>query len=165
MTDKYKTTFNYLLTHKVMPRMFFSNLDFFYETIVTDPENMQVFMRNCMQVAIDMTEKHPDIEPAFQIEEFTMDLFGASVEKGVISIIIPNCERDCDCLVVAFPCMRGMARYFTCELSTNPLNGDIFYIIGEWTEEGEGYSHSNYGYINVEKSENFPKKVIEAVYG
>jgi hypothetical protein len=165
MPELYKTTFNYLLTHRVIPHLFFKNLDFFYETVLTCPESMQSFMQNAVQTAIDIAKNNPDIEPGEPINDFPMKVFGDSIEEGVISVLIPNCNTDCDCAIIAFPCVRESARYFTCELSSNPLTDETFFITGEWTLNDEGYNHSNYGKIDVSNTENFPMKIVEIVYG
>ena len=168
MSNQYKTTFNYLLTHKVIPHMYFSNLDFFYETVITNPKNMKIFVNNCIVTAIEMAENNPDIEPgtnpAWAAEDFNMELMGISVDKGIILVQIPKCGEICDCLFVAFPCMRVDARYFTCELSSNPLTGAAFYIAGEWVPERYNYSHSNFGEVASNKK-SFSDKVIKIVYG
>ena len=169
MSNQYKTTFNYLLTHKVMPQMYFSNLDFFYETIITKPKNLKIFIHNCMLTAIEMAENNPDIEPGSNpvwaaAEDFNMELMGVSVDKGIILVQIPRYSNSCDCIFVAFPCMRDEARYFTCELSSNPLTNETLYITGEWTPERYNYSHSNFGEIDANKK-SFSDKVIKIVYG
>ena len=167
---EYKTTFNYLLSHKVMPDMIFRDLELFYNTILASPDNMQIFMKNCVKIASDIADQYPEIEPALikgfdTIEGFSMRPFGDNVERGVISILIPKCEEVCDCLAVAVPFIQEKARYFTCELSSNPVSGEYFYILGEWTPEGDGYKHSNYGKFDASTIEGFPNKVIEVISG
>ena len=169
MPEQYKTTFNYLLTHKVMPQMFFSNLDFFYETIITNPKNLKIFIHNCILTAVEIAENNPEIEPGSNkawasAEDFNMELMGISVTKGVILVQIPKYGAVCDCLSVAFPCMREEARYFTCELSSNPLTGETLYIAGEWAPDRYNYSHSNFGETASDKK-SFSEKVIKIVYG
>ena len=167
--EQYKTTFNYLLTHRVIRQMYFDNLDLFYEQIITNPQNMQIFMQNAMQTAADWAGQNPDVEPAYPIEKFDMSMAGDgveySVENGIILVNIPNCERMADCVRIAFPCMSEYARYFTCELSCNPLTDEQFFIMGEWTPSGESFKHHNYGQINTENGETFAGKVIKMVYG
>ncbi|MDR0443781.1 MAG: hypothetical protein LBH44_10275 [Treponema sp.] len=165
MSKEYRTTFNYLLTHRVIPNVYYANLDFFYETIITSPKNMQVFMENAMKIAADMAEKHPEIEPPFLVEEFSMIMIGDNPDTSVIVVTIPNCEKDCDCLQIAFPLMYTQARYFTCELSSNPLTDEQFFIVGEWNPEGEGLKHSNYGRLEITDEKSFGLKVREMVYG
>ena len=162
---EYKTTFNYLLSHKVILNYFFNNLELFYETIITNPDNMQIFMRNCMKAAIDIASNNPDIEPGTPVEKFNMRLFGESVDKSIVSVIIPNCKLPPDSLAIAFPVTRKHARYFTLEKTENPLNGEQGFILGEWTQEADTYKHSNYGIVDTETSNGFPNRVIELVYG
>jgi len=162
---EYKTTFNYLLTHKVIPHFFFTNLEFFYENIITNPDNMQLFMQNCMNAALDITGKNPDIEPGEPVESFSMRIFGEIAAESVISVLIPNCKRECDSIIVVFPCMREHARYFTCELSSNPLDGEKFFIMGEWEQEGDDYKHINYGRVDASTTDSFPNSVIGLLFG
>jgi|GEM_PF-2344550 len=166
----YKTTFNYLLTHKVIPHMYFENLDLFYDTVITSPQNMQIFMKNCVTAAADMAKDYSDIEPVSvyewdKIEEFSIAPFGDSIEKGVISAIIPNSKVPPDSVAVAFPFAREKAGYFTMEQSSDPMTGKTLYILGEWTPSVDNYKHSNYGEVDISKSVNFPNRVIEIVYG
>ena len=168
MPEQSKTTFNYLLTHKVMPLMYFSNLDFFYDAVITTPKNLKKFINNCLQTAIDMAEINQDIEsganPVWaEADDFNIELMGASVAKGIILVQIPKCNNVCDCLFVAFPCMRSEARYFTCELSSNPLTGEKLYITGEWTPERYNYTHSNFGGIAANRKK-FSNNVIKIIY-
>ena len=165
MPEQYKTSFNYLLTHKVMPHKFFTNLALFYESIITNPKNMQLFMKNCVKTAIEIAKKNPDIEPGVNpdwasIEQFIIKLTGRA-EKSVIIISIPNCIKNNDCPYIAIPCTQKMARYFTCELSSNPIDGESLFIAGEWTSD---FRHSNFGQINSEP-DSFAAKVIKIAYG
>ena len=165
MPEQYKTTFNYLLTHKVMPHKFYSNLTLFYESIITNPKNMQLFMKNCVKTAIEIAKKNPNIEPGINpdwtsIEQFIMKLTG-EVEKSVILISIPNCLKDSDCQYIAIPCVREMAGYYTNELSMNPANGESSFIAGEWTSD---YHHSNFGKTDS-GADSFAGKIIKIVYG
>jgi len=167
---EYQTTFNYLLSHKVMPDMIFRDLDLFYNTIMVNPDNMQIFMKNCVKIADDIASQIPEIEPASvkgfdTLEGFNMRPFGDTVEKGVISILIPNCEEQCDSLMVIVPFVREKLRYFTCELSSDLTTGELFYIIGEWTPEGDGFKHSNFGKADTSSIESFPNQVIKMIYG
>ena len=165
MPGPYKTTFNYLLTHKVIPYFFFTNLDLFYTNIIVNPDKLQLFMRNCMNAAIDIQKNNPDIEPAFQADNFRMKIYGDTLKRSIISVFIPNCKEPCDSTIIAFPCVQEHARYFTCELSVNPITGDKFKIMGEWTPSGDDFKHSNYGRIDINKRDCFQFGVIKLVYG
>ena len=72
--------------------------------------NMQIFMQNCMKEAIDIANNNPVIEPGKPVEKFDMAFLGESVEKGIISIIIPNCKVESDSFAIAFPTMRKHSR-------------------------------------------------------
>ena len=74
MEKKYKTTFNYLLTHKVLPAMFFGNVDLFYESIIVYPQNVQDFLQEAHKRAAAIAKENPDIEPAYPIEKFDIGL-------------------------------------------------------------------------------------------
>jgi hypothetical protein len=166
---EYKTTFNYLLTHKVIPHMMFSNLDFFYETILTNPENVQIFMQNAVATAQSIAEKNPDIEPAGPIwigegKKFDVFLFGDTPENGGISIVMPKSEKACDSAEIAFPFMAR--RYFTMEMSYDYAKQKGCVIVGEWEpSEGENFKHLNYGVLELTNRMSFPDKVISLAYG
>jgi len=169
MSDQYKTSFNYLLTHKVMPRMFFSNLDFFYDSVITHPKKMALFIRNCVQTSKDLAENNPDIESGSDpvwtaAEEFKMELMGKGVKKGIILVRLPKPDKVCDCLFIAFPCMREKAGYFTCELSSEPLTGETIYITGEWLPEENNFRQNNLGKTGPDMKA-FSDMVIKLVYG
>ena len=164
MSDQYKTSFNYLLTHKVIPHMFFSNLNFFYDSVITHPKKMALFIKNCVQTSRDMAESNPEIEPGSDpvwdaAEEFKMELMGTGVRKGIILVRLPKPDKIYDCLFIAFTCMRGKARYFTCELSSETL-----YIAGEWIPEENSYTHNNFGKTNPDMK-TFSDMLIKLVYG
>ncbi|MDR0454158.1 MAG: hypothetical protein LBH05_05045 [Deferribacteraceae bacterium] len=163
MSEEYKITFNRLLSHKVIPHMFFSLMDDIYEDIVAGTQKTQIFMQNSMQAAIDLAKKYPEIEPAFPVEYFKINMVGDSMETGVIVVNIPNCKNIADCFQIAFPRKREQARYFTCELTTSHLTGKPFFIMGEWKPDEKSYSHHNYGQIDLDEK-SFAARVIKMVY-
>ena len=149
--------------------MIFSNIDFFYDKVITNPKHLKLFLQDCIQTANDIAENNPEIESGSDsvlsnIDEFQMELVGASVSKGLILIQMPLCKNSADCIFLAFPCMREKARYFTCELSFNLLNNEPLYIAGEWVPEEGSYKHVNYGEIACCKK-IFSDKIIKIVYG
>ena len=150
MSEQYNTTFNYFFTHKVIPHMFFSDLELFYSTIITNPNNLQIFMKNALRHAIDFVKQNPDIEPGSPVEEFEMALFG-ELETGVVVVNIPGCNSITDCSRIAFTCFLENARYFTCEFAQNILTNENILIAGEWTNSDNGYIHHNYGEIKTDK--------------
>ena len=157
MSAEYKTTFNYLLTHRAIPRLMFSDLDFFYQTVLPSPQNMQTFMQIALKNATEWTKDNQEnIEPAYPVEEFKMSIFGDSLEKSIIIVKIPRCEKICDCIEIAFPTTREHARYFTCELSISN------FVLGEWTPDG---THRNFGAIAFEEEKDFSDTVVDLVYG
>jgi len=169
MPDQFKTSFNYLLTHKVILHMIFSNLDFFYDKVIINPKKFKLFLQNCIQTANDIAENNPEIESGANsvlanVNDFQMELMGTSVSKGIILVQIPVCKNTADCIFIALPCMREKARYFTCELSFNFSNNEPFYIAGEWAPEDGSYKHLNYGEIACDKK-SFFDKIIKMVYG
>ncbi|MCL2243444.1 MAG: hypothetical protein FWC03_03130 [Treponema sp.] len=161
----YKTTFNCLLTSKIIPHKFYSNLSLFYEKIMTNPKNIQLFMQNCVKTAIEITKKNPEIEPGknpdwASIEQFKIEVSGDH-GKNITVISMPYCNKNGDCRFIAIPCIQEKAGYFTCELTTNPINGESIYITAEWTE---GFRRSNHGQTDGEK-ESFAAKVKKIIYG
>jgi len=166
---EYKTTFNYLLTHIEIPRMFFRILDQFYEYMITSPQGMQIFMQNITKCAREKARQYPDVQPPFPIGNFVMYKYmradGGGKGNDIVIVDIPNCERETDCAQIAFPCKREHARYFTCELSSDVMTGEKYYITGEWTSEGEGMTHHNYGQIDTQKGVTFADTVKKIVYG
>jgi hypothetical protein len=166
--QQYDTSFNYLLTHKVIPGMMFSNLDFFYETILTNSQNVQIFMQNAIASAQSIAEKNPSVEPAGspwtdEGIQFDVFAFGDSPEKGGISIVMPKSAKDCDSAEIAFPFMAR--RYFTMEMSYDYVNNKGIFIVGEWQLEGDSFKHLNYGPIELTSRTSFPDKVISLAYG
>jgi len=164
---EYKTTFNYLLTHIEIPRMFFRILDQFYEYMITSPQGMQLFMQNITKCARERAQQYPHVQPPFSVGNFVMYKYmraaGGGEENDIVIVDIPNCERETDCSQIAFPCNREHARYFTCELSSDVMTGEKYYITGEWTSEG--MTHHNYGRIDTQKGETFADTVRKIVYG
>jgi hypothetical protein len=166
---EYETTFNYLLTHIEIPGMFFRILDQFYDYMVTSPQGMQLFMQNITECARERARQYPHVQPSFPINNFVMYKYMRTAGDGegndIVIVDIPNCERETDCSQIAFPCRRKHARYFTCELSSDFMTGEKFYITGEWTPNGEGMTHHNYGQIDTKKGETFADTVRKIVYG
>ncbi|MDR3020557.1 MAG: hypothetical protein LBU66_06605 [Treponema sp.] len=165
MSDDYKTTFNYLLSHIIMPQMIFSNLDFFYETVLPNPDNMRIFMQKAVMHAGAMAQGKPDIEPAYPIENFKMGIYGEVFERSVIVIEMPKYEKDPDNFAVAIPVMRENAGYYTCEIGTDHVNNKRILVIGEWEPSGDSFKHNNYGWIEVNEANNFWLRVVEIAYG
>jgi len=145
--------------------MFFANLDAFYENVITNPDNMQLFLQKCMECAIDIQENHPDIEPGFPVNNFSMKIYGKTIERSIITVAIPNSKKPLDCNTIAFPCNRENARYITSELSFDPSTGETFKIMGEWKLDGGNTKHFNYGRIDIHKKDSFQLGVIKLVYG
>jgi tetratricopeptide (TPR) repeat protein len=145
--------------------MFFGNLDIFYENVITNPDNLQLFLQKCMENAIDIQKDHHDIEPGFPVDNFPMKIYGNTIERSIITVAIPNCKKPLDCNVIAFPCKRENARYITSELSFDPITGETFKIMGEWAPDGDSTKHSNYGRVDIHKKDGFQLDVIKLVYG
>jgi hypothetical protein len=160
---KYKTTFNYLLTHRVIPQLIFSGLDPFYESILQYPKRLQQFMQIATSHAAKQTEDNPNMEPPYPIETFQIGIYG-EMERGIIWIQIPNCNQMCDCTAIAFPAMRENAGYFTCEISVNPIDNKTYFILGEWKIENDSFQHLNWGEIDDGNWENFFEMVQKIAY-
>lgn len=163
--SKYRTTFNYWFSHRILPNIYYANLEFFYTTVITSPDIMQKFLEEAMQKAVDMANGNPEIQPPFTIDEFIVGISGKTPETAVLIVAIPNCEKDCDCIQIAFPLLNTKAKYYTCELSSNPLDSEQFFIIGAWEQAGDGLKHINYGRAEITDSQSFGNLVIEMVYG
>jgi len=164
--SKYKTTFNYLFSHKALPMSIFHDLDLFYQSIITSPQSLQVYLQNVLLTAKAWAQKYsPDCEPGYDVERFKMAILGDKPENSVVAINIPNCVELNDCVDIAIPFLRDHAGYFTCELSENPIDGSMMFMVGEWRPDGEGLRHINYGPLGTDDKETFISKVIKRAYG
>ena len=157
----YKMTFNYLLTHREIPKLFFESLDEFYKTIITSPEMMQRFLffayNRCKYFAME----NPDIEPAFKEEEFEMYLYG-NEGREVLVITLPKWDNPPESYQIAIPTARQKAAYYTCELSVDPLTIEPCFIFGKWDAE---HKHTNYGKIEMINENGFAQTAIQIAYG
>jgi TPR repeat protein len=158
---QYETTFNYILTHKVIPYMVFSNADFFYETILTNRGNMNIFLQQAVENAKSIADENPRIEPAYPIEKFDIFVFGDSPENGGISIVMPKSNKELDCAEIAFP--FAARRYFTLEMSYDYVKQTGCFIVGEWEPKDEGFAHNNYGPLELTSRTSFPDRVISLI--
>ena len=158
---KYKMTFNYLLTHRELPRLYFEGLNEFYEKILPDPEMMQRFLffayNRCKYFALE----NRDIEPAFAEEQFSMYLYGIE-GRQVLIINLPKCDVPPESYQIAIPMARQRAAYYACELSVNPITSEPCFIFGEWNAEQK---HSNYGEIKNINDNGFAQMAVEIAYG
>ncbi|MCL2211729.1 MAG: hypothetical protein FWB95_07395 [Treponema sp.] len=158
---KYKMTFNYLLTHRELPRLYFEGLNEFYEKILPDPEMMQRFLffayNRCKYFAME----NPSIEPAFPEEQFDMYLFGPEGRR-VLIITLPKCSVPPESLQIAIPADRQKAAYYACEMSVNPMTEESCFVFGEWNAEQK---HSNYGEIEMTDEHSFARMALEIAYG
>ena len=161
-----KMTFNYLLTHKELPKLFFSSLDNFYETIMPSSEMFMRFFDFAFNRAKYFVMESPDkyTEPFSADDKFKIELVGKTKETSIIVVGIPQCEEICDCFQVAFTCAKENPRYFTCEFSRNPMTDEDCVIVGEWKQKGEGLSHLNYGLLDTKNKESFAGRVIQIAY-
>jgi hypothetical protein len=159
MTE-YKTTFNYLLTHQAIPTLFFATLELGYN-FLENPELMQKFLHMAAGEAARVAHDNPGIEPPYPIEKFEMCLLGEMETNGVVGILIPNGDKVLDCIEIAIPTALEKPRYFTCELSKNPLTNERYFTLGEWTPD---HTHRNHGEIEMIGSMSFLEKVQEIVY-
>ena len=159
--SKYKTTFNYLLTHMELPRLYFEDLNTFYQKVLPDPDMMQRFLTFAHGRCAYFANENPEIEPPFEIEKFEMYLYG---DKGrrVIVITLPKFDNPPDSYQIAIPAIRQKPGYFTCELSIDPMTNIPCFIFGEWNEE---HKHTNYGKIEMKSETSFAEMAAEIAYG
>jgi len=158
---KYKMTFNYLLTHREIPRQYFADLNTFYDKVLPDPEMMQRFLTFAHGRCVYFANENPDIEPPFEAETFDMVLFGEK-ERRVLVITLPKCDTPPESYQIAIPILRQKAAYYTCELSVDPLTDIPCFIFGEWNAEQK---HSNYGKIEMKSENSFAEMAAEIAYG
>jgi len=158
---KYKMTFNYLLTHREIPRLYFEALDDFYEKILPSPEMMQRFLFFAYNRSKYFAMENPDIEPAFEAQDFEMYMYG-SEEKKVLIVTFPKCDVPPESCQIAIPFTRQKAAYYACELSVNPITEESCFVFGEWNAEQK---HSNYGVINMKDEYSFAQMAVEIAYG
>ena len=159
---KYKTSFNYLLTHHEIPRLIFEDLNMFYNKVLPDPDMMQRFLTFAHGRAKFIAAENSDIEPAYEIENFEMYIYEESKGRSVIVITFPKCENPPDSYQIAIPTARQMAGYYACELSFDFETNEPCFIFGEWTKE---MKHQNYGKIDMANDNAFAKKAVEIAYG
>ena len=162
------TTFNYILTHQVIPDYVLRNLDFFYEKILTDPADLQHFMQVCVQCAADYVKDKPEFEQPYPVEKFEMQLHvdnPNTMERGLVCIQMPDCKEVCDCLYIVFPILREKAGYYTHEVAFNPVNNEPGFSLGRWMLEGDDLKHINYGVIDTEGEKKFLEMIADIVYG
>ena len=161
MAEKRKMTFNYLLTHREIPKLYFESLDSFYQTILPNPEMMQRFLFFAYNRAKYIAAENPDIEPPFEIEKFEMFMFGEE-EKRVLIITMPKINQPPESCQIAIPVSREKAGYYCCEFSFDPTLNEPCFILGEWNAE---MKHSNYGKVEMESDTSFAEAVADLVYG
>jgi hypothetical protein len=163
MPELYETTFNYLLTHKVIPKMYFNNLDYFHKEIIPETDVFLTFLDDAVENAAKIAEENPKIEPAYPIEVFECHYTGLE-DEDMFSVIMPNAEKMCDSVLIAFPFGRQYAGYFTCELSLDFMSNEAFFIMGEWQQKEDGnFIHINHGRLENANPENFleqTKKIV-----
>jgi len=165
---QYETSFNYILTNRVMPQLMFSNPDFFYENIITSPDNMQIFLQKAVAHAAALAAERPDIEPAYPIDKFEMTLIeGKNQNQMVVVIGLPKYDKAADCAAIAIPTSRANAGYYTYEIAVDWQTGKYteFPFLGEWRPSGDSFRHNNYGEINPCTIGDFAEMVMKHAYG
>ena len=159
---KYKMTFNYLLTHREIPRLFFEDLNSFYQKVLPDPEMMQRFLFFAYNRSKYFATENPDIEPAFEIENFEMYMYEETKGRSVIIITFPKCDNPPESYQIAIPTARQRAGYYACEFSVDPLTNEPCFIFGEWKADNQ---HNNYGKIEMKNENSFAQMAVEIAYG
>jgi TPR repeat protein len=167
VNEQRKMTFNYLLTHRELPKLYFDSLKEFYETVITSPDNFERFVYFVLNRAKYFAMESPDKfgEPFPESDHLHIESVGDTAETSVIVVSIPNCKEICDCFQIAITYARDNPRYFACELSQNPTTGEGCVIVGEWIQKGEGLSHLNHGLLDIDNKESFAGRVIQITYG
>ena len=159
---KYKMTFNYLLTHREIPGMYFEAINDFYEKILPDPQMMQRFLFFAYNRSKYLASENPDIEPAFGIEKFDISIYEETKGRSVLVITLPQFDFPPDTYQIAIPTARQKAGYFTCEQSVDPMTGEPCFIFGEWNAEKK---HNNYGKIEITNENSFAQMAVKIAYG
>jgi len=159
---KYKMTFNYLLTHRQLPEMYFEELNMFYTKILPYPEMMERFLFFAYNRSKYFATEYPDIEPAFEVEKFDMHLYEGTHGRNILVITFPKCDIPPESYQIAIPTICQKARYFTCELSVNPMTNVPCFIFGEWTPE---MKHTNHGIIEMKNENSFAEMAMDIAYG
>jgi hypothetical protein len=143
--------------------MYFSNLDYFHKEIISETDVFLKFLDDAVEKAKGFAAEHPQIEPAYPIDVFEFHYAGLE-DEDMFSVIIPNAERMCDSVLIAFPFGRQYAGYFTCELSFNIESGDPFFMMGEWQQRADGaFRHINHGSLENANPENFMEQCKKIV--
>jgi len=162
MPEQRKMTFNYLLTHKEIPKMYFETLDSFYQTILPSPDMTQRFLFFAYNRAKYKAAESSNVEPPFETDKFDMFMFGEDENRRALIITLPKCDQIPDTYQIAIPVLREKAGYYCCELSFDPSLNEPCFILGEWSAE---MKHRNYGKIDMTSDTSFAEAVIELVYG
>jgi hypothetical protein len=165
MPEPFETTFNYLLSHKVIPKMYFDDLDYFHKEIIPETDVFLKFLDEAVEKAAKIAEENPQIEGAYPIDVFEFHCAGLE-DEDMFSVIIPNAEKMCDSVLIAFPFGRQYASYFTCELSLDFMTNETFFIMGEWQQKEDGaFIHINHGRLENANPENFMEQCKKIVFG
>jgi hypothetical protein len=163
MNNQNKMTFNYFITHRVIPQVIFADMDAFYEKIIQYAGNIQLFMNKTVQHATGLAADNPDIEPAYPIE-FEYEECGNNVRESVICVRFPKCAAIGDCTEIVFPRMHKKAGYYTAELSGNISESDVYFKLYGWKLVDDNLHRIDYGEIEMLDRRNIAGKVINLVY-
>jgi len=161
MAEQRKMTFNYLLTHREIPKLYFEQIDSFYDTILPNPDMMQRFLFFAYNRSKYIAHESDNVEPPFEVDNFNMYMFGEG-EKKVLIVSMPEITQPPESLQIAFPVSRDKAGYYCCEFSINPMTNEPCFILGSWNAE---MKHSNYGKIDMTSDTSFAEAVVDLVYG
>jgi|GEM_PF-1692023 len=159
---EYKMTFNYLLTHREIPKLYFEDLNTFYKKVLPDPDMIQRFLTYAYGRSKFFAIENPEIEPPYDIENFDIYLYEEEKGRSVIVITLPVWDKAPDSYQIAIPTERRFAGYYTCELSVDPLLNEPCFIFGEWDKE---MKHQNYGKIKMTSDSSFAKMAVEIAFG
>lgn len=144
-------TFNYYLTHMVIPRLIFANKNFFYDRVLPNPENMQIFLEDCIKLANEYFKE--DATKQFKEKHaFATSFYRLKNGKGIVFAEMPNATQELDCFCIAISNDKESPRYFTFEKAKESFNaekvGQENNVVGEWVLENDKFKHINWGFLN-----------------
>jgi hypothetical protein len=151
-----KKSFNYLLTHDIIPQLMFSDLNNFYENWMERSADMELFINIAISHATKIAGECSNIcESPFELEKLKALWIDTHTVGEVVIITIPNAKKQCDCIQIAFVAKgNDFPQYFTLELAENQK-----LLLCGWTLKYDILCHVNY--LMVIKQKNFFKKIVE----
>ena len=153
-------TFNYYHTNFVIPNLILANKKFFIETILPNPNNMQIFIeKESYKLALKGFQGGVAIKP--KIKNIT-----ANRVKGRFIVYVEfdenYVEEDADNFAIAISIAKDEIRFFTYEKGTSAVTKEDLYFVGEFElKENEVGAHKNYGTTSEYKISYFAGRIEE----